>query len=67
LGEGLVSVSRRGLVADADGATLEVPSEGGIGVFNEQADGRELLGGAENLAGGLVSLGGSDGIAGLRT
>jgi hypothetical protein len=66
LGDGLVSISRRGLIADPGGATLE-PSEGGIGVFNVQADGRELLGGAENLAGGLVPLGGSDGIAGLRT
>jgi hypothetical protein len=60
LGEGLLCVSRRGLAADPGGAALEVPSEGGIGVFNEQADGRELRGGAEGISGGLAPLTGRE-------
>jgi len=60
LGEGLVSVSRRGLLADPGGAALEVPSEGVVGVFSEQADGRELRGGAEGISGGLAPLTGRE-------
>jgi hypothetical protein len=56
LGENLVSVSRRGLLSDP-GGPLETSSEvtsGAIGVFAEQSDGRELLGGAEGLQAGLT-------------
>jgi hypothetical protein len=60
LGEGLLCVSRRGLAADPGGAALETPPEGSIGVFNEQADGRELRGGAEGISGGLAPLTGRE-------
>jgi hypothetical protein len=58
LGEGLVSVSRRGLLADPGGAAVETSPGGGIGVFSAGAEDVALLrGGAENMTGGLVPVG----------